>query len=165
MAYDFKKDLADAEKRASKHRIPKQRHLFLRACSFVSVLLGKSGNVPDADLVHRLATGLYRAGNFYREVCVEQALRSRRGRPQHMADIGFIFAMASAYEGTWGRPKFRKYQNARIKKGEKGGTEQPTTFQQICNIWMEIVDPDRPPLTAAAFKDASKRYNRLSHRQ
>jgi hypothetical protein len=169
MAYDksvsgialFRKLAADT----AKHRVPdeeeQQDGMFLMS-------LWVAGKLLNADSPHgyRLAVELERARNFYYKVCLDQLRRRKRGRPQHMADIAFIYAMARTWEGIFERPKFRKYQNARIKKHEIGGTEQPTTFQQVCNKWMEFIDPDRPrPLTAAAFKDASKHYKRLRHRQ
>jgi len=153
MAYDFKKLLA-----VSKRRVPDEPvGLYLYSLEFARVLL------PKADSAQGLAVGkeLQGVALFYFRVCLEQARKARlkKGRPQNKADAAFVYAMARLWESLWGPPKFRKYRQPR--KGEIGGKEAPTGFQRVCNAWMEIVDPDRPgPLTAAAFKGASKHLRR-----
>jgi hypothetical protein len=163
MTYDFNKLL-----RPSKRRVPKERHLYLLSLDFASALCGlKHVGYSEQNLAWAkyVAGELERAASLYYKAALEEARRApRRGRPPHWADIAFIYAMGFLWQRALGWPlRFRKYQNARITKGERGGTERPTTFQHICNEWMGLVDPDRPkPLAPAAFKDASQRLKRLS---
>ena len=162
MAYDFNRLL-----RPSKRRVPEEQNLYLLALNIASVMCGfKPGCVSDSEedlaRVRYVAHELERAAGLYYKAALEEARRGpKRGRPPHWADIAFIYVMGSLWQRVWGPVKFRKYQNARITRGEKGGTERPTLFQDVCNKWMEFVDPERTkPLAPAAFKEAGKYLKR-----
>ena len=113
MAYDFNKLLADTEQYLSKHRVPEEHRemygaqLYLASLSFAVALLGKE-DVTEEDMprVRHLAAELERAANFYYKLWLEQIRRHKRGRPQHMADIGFIYAMSHTWKGLYGWPSW-----------------------------------------------------------
>jgi hypothetical protein len=150
---DVKKLLA-----VSKRRVPEGLPApYLQSMEFARVWIGKPAD--DAQ-VFALGAELEKVARLYiRGREVEARKKAKVGAPQHMADIAFVYAMARLWGRVWGLPKFRIYQKP--KKGEKGGKEAPTGFQHVCNAWMRIVDPDRPDLAAAAFRNASKHLRRL----
>jgi hypothetical protein len=150
---DVKKLLA-----VSKRRVPEGLPApYLQSMEFARVWIGK-----PADDAHVLAVAakLEDAAKWYIRGREDEARKKAKvGRPQHMADIVFVCAMADLWEPLWGRPKFRIYQKP--KRGEKGGKEVPTIFQRVCNAWVKNIDPDRPdPLAAAAFKNARNHLRR-----
>lgn len=152
--YNFNK-LID---RAKGRRIPKEQHLMLAALDWAALMLdlepGRVGE-EEAPRVQRLADYLMKAAKFYYQSMDHVATLPRRpGRPDNRSDPAFIFVMAMGYGPAIDREiTFRRYKAP--SAGEIGGKEQPTRFQQECNSWMEMVDPDRPkPLQPAAFKQA-----------
>jgi hypothetical protein len=168
-AIDFKNLFAQIRSFRGKHRMPEEPEgVYLLSLLFAGELLGDSVKEKDFPRVHQVATELQRVAGFYYKLCLEQARGHGRkaGRPQHKADIGFIYAMSRLWEKLFGPPKFRIYQAARKKKQEIGGRERATKFQRVCNKWMQVIDPDRPrPLAPAAFKSANQYYTRRSPHQ
>lgn len=154
--YDFNKLITLAQGR----RIPREQPLILASLDWAAAMLelepGRVGE-KNAPKVQALADRLMQAAKFYYHSMAHVAtLPRKRGRPDHRSDAAFVFVMAMG----WGSSieseiAFRKYETP--SGADIGGKERPTKFQQECNNWMSMVDPERPkPLQPAAFKQAGR---------
>lgn len=150
-------------KKSEGRRIPREQPLVLASLDHAAVMLevepGRVGD--DLPRVKALADQLMQAAKFYYFLMDRAATRDRkRGRESNIIDVSFIFILAMGLgPHVAGEITFRKYVVP--SKADVGGKERPTKFQEHCNSWMALVDPERSePIQAAAYKAAGRHWRR-----
>lgn len=158
MTYDLERLLGKARHAAKSRRLPEPQPLHLLSLSIASILCGeRDGAVrPKAKAwVSDVALRLRHVQTLYHDQLDRIAVVDRGpGRPPNDADVALVFGMLILWvqDLKRGFPPLRDYRD---------GKEQPTHFQELCNLWIGEIDPDRPPLAAAAFREAAVRYDRI----
>lgn len=165
---EIEKLMKQTIKVADGRRIPKEQPLFLQSLDFAAEIIGLEpgcvGSGKNNLRVKDVSNRLMAAAQAYYIAMDRAAMEQRkRGRPGVEMDVDFVFTIATGLGQNV--PDELTFRNYKLPSGKDvGGKERPTRFQEICNAWMDLVDPDRAKLIqAAAFKTAGARWR--GHRQ
>ena len=162
MTFDLDAWLKKVQKSVGKRRIPQIETSSLFVLDLASALLGYEPGRADVDRVKAVADKLEWVAGRYEHMAVSQAMRSFKGRPPEWADVAFIDGMASVLTECGVKFGWRRWNaTGGERRGMRGGTEEPTAFQEICNVWLKKIDPDRAKeLSPHAFRMAKTRFER-----